>query len=50
MLTFKNICFSGESESEFSFTSSMLENLDEDQHGENQRKVCFNPNVQFNSN
>ncbi|KAE9542770.1 hypothetical protein AGLY_002681 [Aphis glycines] len=35
-------------ESEFSFTSSMLENLDEPE--ENQKKVCFNPNIQFNNN
>lgn len=36
-------------ESEFSFTSSMLENLDEELK-ENEKKVCFNPNVQFDSN
>ncbi|XP_050431701.1 citron Rho-interacting kinase-like [Adelges cooleyi] len=35
--------------SEFSFTSSMLENLDEELV-DDQKKVCFDPNVQFNSN
>lgn len=41
--------FNFSDESDFSFTSSMLENLDEALR-ENEKKVCFNPNVQFNSN